>query len=94
MLRAAKALTLSLVAEEDGQVLGHIGFSPVLIDGAEKGWYGLGPVSVLPARQGEGIGGKLIREGLRNCAVPGQGVVFFLASPAIMDALVSRPMRG
>ncbi|KEX96141.1 GCN5 family acetyltransferase, partial [Brucella ceti B1/94] len=28
------------------------------------GWYGLGPVSVLPARQGEGIGGKLIREGL------------------------------
>ncbi|MHC5233052.1 GNAT family N-acetyltransferase [Brucella sp. LJL56] len=63
-LRAAKALTLSLVAEENGQMLGHVAFSPVLIDGADKGWYGLGPVSVRPDRQGEGIGGKLIREGL------------------------------
>ncbi|CUW42993.1 acetyltransferase [Brucella vulpis] len=76
VLRAAKALTLSLVAEEDGQVLGHIAFSPVLIDGAEKGWYGLGPVSVLPARQGEGIGGKLIREGLAQlCGAGARGCV-------------------
>ncbi|MBB4093994.1 N-acetyltransferase [Ochrobactrum pecoris] len=63
-LRAAKALTLSLVAEENGQILGHVAFSPILIDGENKGWYGLGPVSVHPDRQGEGIGGKLIREGL------------------------------
>src|SRR5690606_25113924 len=51
-LRAAKALTLSLVAEEDGQVLGHVAFSPVQIGGEDKGWYGLGPVSVSPDRQG------------------------------------------
>jgi len=63
-LRAAKALTLSLVAEEDRRVLGHVAFSPVLIGGEDKGWYGLGPVSVLPDRQGEGIGSMLIREGL------------------------------
>ncbi|MFQ0813505.1 GCN5 family acetyltransferase [Brucella anthropi] len=63
-LRAAQALTLSLVAEEDGRILGHVAFSPVLIGGEDKGWYGLGPVSVLPDRQGEGIGGRLIGEGL------------------------------
>ncbi|WP_176036795.1 GNAT family N-acetyltransferase [Brucella tritici] len=63
-LRAANALTLSLVAEENGQIFGHVAFSPVLIDGEDMGWYGLGPVSVRPDRQGEGIGGMLIREGL------------------------------
>lgn len=63
-LRAAKALTLSLVMEEDRRLLGHVAFSPVLIGGEDKGWYGLGPVSVLPDRQGEGIGSMLIREGL------------------------------
>lgn len=63
-LRAAKALTLSLVADEGGAIVGHVAFSTVLIGGEDKGWHGLGPVSVLPVRQGEGIGGKLIREGL------------------------------
>ncbi|MFN5782196.1 MAG: GNAT family N-acetyltransferase [Novosphingobium sp.] len=63
-LRAAKALTLSLVAEEDGEVLGHIAFSPVSIAGAQGDWYGLGPVSVRPDRQRQGIGAALIRAGL------------------------------
>jgi predicted N-acetyltransferase YhbS len=63
-LRAAGALTLSLVAEEDGAVLGHIAFSPVRIDGAGGDWYGLGPVSVRPERQRQGIGAALIRAGL------------------------------
>ena len=47
-LRAAKALTLSLVAEMDGRVMGHIAFSPVTISDGTPNWYGLGPVSVLP----------------------------------------------
>jgi len=47
-LRAAKALTLSLVAEVDGRVVGHIAFSPVTISDGAMRWYGLGPVSVLP----------------------------------------------
>jgi putative acetyltransferase len=63
-LRAAKALTLSLVAEADGRVVGHIAFSPVSISDGTRGWYGLGPVSVLPAYQRQGIGQALIREGL------------------------------
>lgn len=63
-LRAAKALVISLVAEMNGQVIGHIAFSPVTISDGTPGWYGLGPVSVLPAYQRQGIGKALIREGL------------------------------
>lgn len=63
-LRAAKALTVSLVAEEDGRVIGHIAFSPVTMSDGTQNWYGLGPVSVLPAYQRQGIGKALIHEGL------------------------------
>lgn len=63
-LRAAKALTLSLVAELDGRVIGHIAFSPVSISDGTRNWYGLGPVSVLPEHQRKGIGKSLIQEGL------------------------------
>ena len=63
-LRDAKALTVSLVAELDGRVIGHIAFSPVTISDDTPNWYGLGPVSVLPEYQRKGIGKALIQEGL------------------------------
>jgi len=63
-LRAAEALTVSLVAEVNGRVVGHIAFSPVTISDGSRNWYGLGPVSVLPDYQRQGIGGALISEGL------------------------------
>jgi len=63
-LRAAKALPVSLVAEIDGRVIGHIAFSPVSISDGTRNWYGLGPVSVLPEYQRQGIGKSLIGEGL------------------------------
>ena len=63
-LRAAGALTLSLVAEIEGRVVGHIAFSPVIMSDGAKDWYGLGPVSVLPEYQKQGIGKALINEGL------------------------------
>ncbi len=63
-LRAAKALTISLVAEVDGQVIGHIAFSPVAVSDGTSEWYGLGPVSVLPEYQRQGVGKALIQEGL------------------------------
>ena len=63
-LRAAKALTVSLVAEMDGRIIGHIAFSPVNISDGTRNWYGLGPVSVLPEYQRKGIGKALIQEGL------------------------------
>lgn len=63
-LRAAGALAVSLVAERDGQIVGHIAFSPVAVSDGTPGWYGLGPVSVAPEHQRQGIGAALIREGL------------------------------
>ncbi len=63
-LRAAKALSLSLVAEVDGKVIGHIAFSPVSISDGSDNWYGIGPVSVLPEFQKRGCGKSLINEGL------------------------------
>ena len=63
-LRSAKALTVSLVAEVDGRVVGHIAFSPVAMSDGTQNWYGLGPVSVLPEFQRMGIGKALIWEGL------------------------------
>ena len=63
-LRSANALTVSLVAEVDGRVVGHIAFSPVTLSGGTKDWYGLGPVSVHPDYQRKGIGKALIQEGL------------------------------
>jgi len=78
-LRNANALTLSLVAEVDGRVVGHIAFSPVTISDGSPNWYGLGPVSVLPEYQKQGIGESLVNEGLsllkamggKGCALVG-----------------------
>jgi putative acetyltransferase len=63
-LRDVKSLTVSLVAEVDGQVVGHIAFSPVTISDGTRNWYGLGPLSVLPEYQRQGIGNALVQEGL------------------------------
>ena len=43
LLRQSGHLTLSLVAEEDGSIIGHVAFSPIAIDGIHDGWFGLGP---------------------------------------------------
>jgi len=78
-LREARALTLSLVSEIDGKVAGHIAFSPVTISDGSPDWYGIGPVSVRPELQRQGIGEALMREGLslmkarggQGCALAG-----------------------
>jgi putative acetyltransferase len=63
-LRADNALAVSLIAEVDGHVVGHVAFSPVTISDGTQNWYGLGPVSVLPEHQRKGIGKSLILEGI------------------------------
>ena len=63
-LRKDGDLTLSLVAVKDDKIVGHIAFSPVKINGADRRWFGLGPVSVAVEKQRTGIGSKLIHAGL------------------------------
>ena len=63
-LRKAGALLVSLVAEEEGQVVGHISFSPVGIGGSDTGWMILAPIAVRAARQRRGIGKALMKAGL------------------------------
>ena len=65
-LRNARALSLSLVAEVSGEIVGHVSFSKVMIDGQDLGYYGLAPVSVLPEYQGQKIGSMLIEYGLKT----------------------------
>jgi putative acetyltransferase len=78
-LRSAGALTVSLVAQIGTDVVGHVAFSPVTISDGNSDWYGLGPVSVLPQHQRQGIGTALIREafsllkarGAKGCVLVG-----------------------
>jgi len=65
-LRDAGDLTLSLVAELNSEIVGHVAFSPVTIGQFANDWYGLGPVSVHPDHQLTGIGSALIIEGLKR----------------------------
>ncbi|MDR1450199.1 MAG: N-acetyltransferase [Propionibacteriaceae bacterium] len=63
-LREAGDLTISLVAEQDSQIVGHIAFSPATISDGTAGWHTLGPLSVLPEFQRQGVGSALVRKGL------------------------------
>ena len=80
-LRRDGALSLSLVAEEGGKILGHVAFSPVRAGSVPSGWYGLGPVSVRPDRQGQGIGAALIRDGLARLKSAGAAGCVVLGNP-------------
>lgn len=63
-LRDAGQLTLSLVAEEGGEVVGYVAVSPVIVSDGTPNWYSLGPVSVAPERQGQGLGTALVNAAL------------------------------
>ena len=82
-LRAEGVLSVSLVAERDERVIGHVAFSPVSIGGEPAGsqqWYGLAPLAVLPECQRQSIGAGLVRTGLdalrrlgaRGCVLLGE----------------------
>ena len=82
-LRDNGKASLSLVAISEEQVIGHILFSPVTMasnDGTCQ-VLGLGPMAVLPQWQGQGVGSRLVREGLERCRASGAGCVVVLGHP-------------
>lgn len=80
-LRTDGDLTLSLVAEDGGRIVGHIAFSPVSISDGSEGWFGLGPVCVWPELHGQGIGSLLIRQGIAELSGDGARGIVLLGSP-------------
>lgn len=95
-LRRAGQLFISLVAEDSDVIVGHVAISPVSISHGTSGWYGLGPISVAPERQRQGIGSQLMtealarlrRSGAAGCVVVGEpryyGRFGFKAEPALV----------
>jgi putative acetyltransferase len=85
-LREAGALAVSLVAVEGDEVMGHVAFSPVSVNGAAApGWYGIGPLSVRPDRQRSGIGSALMREGIARLRALGAKGCMVVGDPAYYE---------
>ena len=82
-LRDADRVVLSLVAMVGDRIVGHVLFSPVTVEPrpGESRWAALGPIGVLPAHQGQGIGSRLVREGLAGCRTRGFEAVVLLGAP-------------
>ncbi len=80
-LRRAGQLTISLVAELDDTVIGHVAVSPVTISDGTSGWFGLGPVAVLPQHQYRGVGSQLVREALTILREQGAAGCVVLGEP-------------
>ena len=92
-LRAAGALAVSLVARvEDGSPVGHVAVSPVAVSDGSPGWYGLGPISVNPACQGQGIGSALMQAALQALRDQGAAGCVLLGDPAFYTRFGFRPV--
>ncbi len=92
-LRDANALTISLVAVAGNRVVGHIAFSPVTISDGSPGWYGLGPISVLPELQRQGIGESMLREGLSLLKSMGAKGCVLVGDPGYYERFGFRSFR-
>lgn len=91
-LRAEGALALSLVAEEEGEVVGHLAASAARV-GAQQGWSLIGPLAVLPARHRGGIGSALMAEALRRLRATCRGVAL-VGDPAYYGRFGFRAFPG
>ena len=80
-LRKHGQLSISLVALENDTLVGHVAISPVLISSGETGWYGLGPISVLPNKQGMGVGTLLMKASLEKLKQLGASGCVLLGDP-------------
>jgi putative acetyltransferase len=96
-LRAANKAIISLVASQRGdQVVGHILFSPVTVAHAPESFRGAGlaPVSVLPEYQNQGIGSRLVRDGLAACQATGFDIVVVLGHVGFYPRFGFAPAAG
>lgn len=80
-LRRAGQLSVALVADDNGLIIGHIAISPVTLSDATIGWHGLGPISVAPARQGQGVGSQLMEQALNDLRKLGAAGCVVLGDP-------------
>jgi putative acetyltransferase len=80
-LRESDNLTISLIAEVDGKIVGHVAVSPISISDGSQGWYGLGPISVIPDYQSVGIGSQLMRQALATLRELGASGCVVLGEP-------------
>ena len=93
-LRAANSLTVSLVAELNGQIVGHVAVSPVTISDGSSHWFGLGPISVAPEFQGQGVGSELMNAAMSALKeLPAQGCVL-LGDPSYYRRFGFNPVPG
>ena len=81
ILRATGELTLSLVAEIEGQIVGHVAFSPAILSNGAQGWQTLGPIAVHPDWQAHGIGRALLETGVAHWREAGAEGVVLVGSP-------------
>ena len=93
-LRSAGALTISLVAEEGGKIVGHVAVSPVSISDGSSGWFGLGPISVSPEFQGKGIGSILMRRVMQLLQEQGASCCVLLGDPGYYSRFGFKPRAG
>ncbi|HEV2701442.1 MAG TPA: N-acetyltransferase [Steroidobacteraceae bacterium] len=84
-LRSAGKLTVSTVATDNDEVVGHVAISPITINGEERSWYGLGPVSVLPGYQRRGIGSALVMDALVVLSGTGAAGCVVLGDPTFYE---------
>jgi putative acetyltransferase len=90
-LRRAGALSISLVAEIGSAVVGHVAVSPVSMSDGSIGWFGLGPISVSPDRQRQGIGTLLMQGALRILRERGAAGCVVLGAPSYYSRFGFRP---
>jgi putative acetyltransferase len=90
-LREAGALAISLVAELDGRIVGHIAFSPAFAADGSEGWYALGPVSAEPELKHQGIGSAIIKAGIAMLRERDAAGCVLVGSPAYYTRFGFRP---
>ena len=93
-LRKSKALSISLVAEDESHIVGHVALSPVIISDGSDNWFGLGPISVLPSCQNKGIGSQLMDAAIKELKNIGANGCVLLGDPNYYQRFGFSPQAG